>query len=111
PPRERAHAVKLRRRGRLELAKLTLTPVGLIVPAARLLALEVLLRAQQRRIARLLRDRVVLLLPAQDLDVVLVGDGDDVAAIVELRPAGAAEDLLGRARVDKPLLPRGPLHQ
>ena len=45
------------------------------------------------------------------LDVVLVGQGEDVAPVVELRPAGPAEDLMGRAGVDQLLLAGRPLHQ
>ena len=38
-----------------------------------------------------------------------MGEGEDVALRVELRPAGAAEDLMGRAGVDQLLLAGRPL--
>ncbi len=60
---------------------------------------------------RVLRNLVVLLLPAQDAHVVLVREREDEALGVELRPAGAAEDLMRRARVDQLLLAERPLHE
>ena len=111
PPRQRPLAVELARRGALQLLELRLAPVDGVLAARRLLLFESLFRLEQARVARVLGDLVVLLLPAQDAHVVLVGQGVDEAAVVELRPAGPAEDLVGGAGVDQLLLAARPLHQ
>jgi len=76
-----------------------------------LLALQGLLRPQQRRVLRRLGDPIIFLLPAKEFHVVLVGQGEDEALVVVLRPAGPAHDLVRRAGVDQFLLARRPLHQ
>ena len=88
-----------------------LDPVLLGLAALRLLLLEGLLRLQQAGVAGVLGDGVVLRLPPQDVDVVGVGQGVDEASVVELRPAGPAEDLVGDAGVDQLLRAEGALHQ
>src|ERR1700676_4929198 len=101
-------AVKLARRRRLQLLELPFAPVLLIVVPRRLLAFQGLLCLNQARVARVLRNGVVLLLPAEDLDIIFMGQGDDIAAIIVLRPAGAPEDLLRRAGIHQPLLAKWP---
>src|SRR5262249_56699482 len=49
--------------------------------------------------------------PAEHFDVVLVREGEDVAVMVILWPAGAAEDLMGRARVHQLLLAEWPFDE
>ena len=79
PPGQRAAAVQLARRGRAELVELGLVPILLVRPARGHLLLQRLLRLQQARVFRVLGDLVVLLVPAGDLHVVLVGQHEDVA--------------------------------
>ena len=68
------------------------------------LPLQRLLGLHQARILGVLGDLVVLLVPAGDLHVVLVGQHEDVAVRIELRPAGPSEDLMGGAGLDHPFL-------
>src|SRR5439155_8132988 len=97
PPWQRAFAVELTRRGALQLLELPFGPVSARVAPGRLLTLQVFLRLHQPPLARVLGDLCIFLLPAQDLDVVLVSDRIDITTTVELRPPGSAKDLLSRA--------------
>src|SRR5262249_59189931 len=110
PPRQRPLTVQPARRRPLQPLEHPLRPVLDLVASLRLLALQVLLRPEQPWVLGGFRDLVVLQLPAQELHVVLVGQGVDVAAVVVLRPAGPAEDLVGRARVDQLLLAERTFH-
>src|SRR5262249_25691361 len=111
PPRELSLAIQPPRRRGLELLELSLGPIGLVVASGGFLLLKGFLRLQQAKIACVFGNRVVLLLPAENLDVVFMGKSIDVTTGVELRPAGAAKDLLRRAGVHQLLLARRTFYQ
>ena len=111
PPRQRPLAVQPRRRRALEPLEVRLGPVLLLLVAARLLPQQVLPLLQQHRVLHGLGNLLALLFPAEDADVVFVREGVDEPLGVELRAAGAAEDLVGDARIDQFLLAEWALDQ
>src|SRR5262249_26767301 len=111
PPWQRAFAIELSRRSAFQPLEIPLSPILLGIATARLLAFQILLGAQQYGVARVFGNRIVLLFPSQYLHVVFVREGEDVALVVILRTPGAAEDLMGGARIHQFLLPVGALDQ
>ena len=107
-PGQRAPAGELARRLRAELLELGLVPVLLGRSPGGHLSLQGLAGLQQARVLGVFGDLVESLFPSGDLNVVFVGQGEDVSPGVELRAPGAPEDLVGAAGVDHPLLARGP---
>src|SRR5207244_1093617 len=103
-PGQRPLAVELAGGGSLQSLEVAFAPVLGVVAAARLFLLERLLGLEQTEVARVLRDGVILLFPAENLDVILMSESVDITAVVILRAAGAAEDLLCRAGIHQLLL-------
>src|SRR5207247_1081378 len=95
-PRQRSLAVELAGGSAFETVEVALTPVFHPFTPRGLLAFQLLLGSQQGWLLGVLGDLVVLLLPAQDLDIVLVSQDVDVSLPVILRPAGATENLMRR---------------
>ena len=106
PPRQLARASQVARRGRAQLVELFLGPILPGGPPLGHFFLEPLLGLTQARVLGVFGDLVVLFAPSGDLDVVLVGQHEDVTLGVELRAAGASEDLMGTAGVHHLLLAR-----
>jgi len=107
PPGQRAAAGEFAGGGGHELLKLGLVPILLRVAALGPLPLQVLPGPQQARVLRVGGDLVEAFAPAGDPHVVLVGQHVDVALLVELRAAGAAENLVRRAGLQHLLFFRG----
>ena len=111
PPRQVPLAGEPAGGGGDQLGELRFVPVLAIGIAGGLLALQHFLGGEQPGVAGVFRDRVVLLPPAENADVVLVGQRQHVSLVVKLRSARPAKDLVCRAGLDQLQLRGWPLHQ
>ena len=74
-----------------------LGPVRFTAAAFGHLLLELLFGLQQSRVFGVFGDRIILLSPPIDFDVIFVGQRKDVTAIIELRSPRTSENLLCRS--------------
>ncbi len=111
PPRQRSATCQIDRSCPNQAFELRLIPISdPFAPLGHFL-LELLLGLHQARVFRVFWNLVVLFPPAQNLDVVFVGQGIDVSAVVELGPASASEHLVSGTWVDQFHLVRRAFHQ